>query len=83
MSDNLSQAFKRMEKKANQLMSDVSAVSVIQAPEHVYSAEAGTIEVVVNAIPKIDLEEQKWIKIRAVHDDLWERLFTPKPQSDS
>ncbi|ENK1255130.1 DUF4150 domain-containing protein [Vibrio vulnificus] len=71
LSDNLSQAFKRMEKKASQLMSDVSAVSVIQASDHVYSAEAGTIEVVVNAIPKIDLDEQKWIKIRAVHDDLW------------
>ncbi|HDY7718190.1 TPA: DUF4150 domain-containing protein [Vibrio vulnificus] len=72
LSDNLSKAFKRMEKKANQLMSDVSAVSVIQAPDHVYSAEAGTIEVVVNAIPKIDLEEQKWIKIRAIYSDRWQ-----------
>ncbi|NOI21533.1 DUF4150 domain-containing protein, partial [Vibrio coralliilyticus] len=72
LSDNLGQAFKRMEKKASQLMSDVSAVSVIQAPEHVYSAEAGTIEVVVNAIPKIDLEEQKWVKVRAIYSDRWQ-----------
>lgn len=72
LSDNLSKAFKRMEKKANQLMSDVSAVSVIQAPDHVYSAEAGTIEVVVNAIPKIDLEEQKWVKVRAIYSDRWQ-----------
>ncbi|MCU8462810.1 DUF4150 domain-containing protein [Vibrio vulnificus] len=72
LSDNLSQAFKRMEKKASQLMSDVSAVSVIQAPDHVYSAEAGTIEVVVNAIPKIDLEEQKWVKVRAIYSDRWQ-----------
>lgn len=70
--DNLSQAFKRMEKKANQLISDVSAVSVIQTPDHVYSAEAGTIEVVVNAIPKIDLEEQKWVKVRAIYSDRWQ-----------
>lgn len=72
LSDNLSQAFKRMEKKASQLMSDVSAVSVIQAPDHVYSAEAGTIEVVVNAIPKIDLQEQKWVKVRAIYSDRWQ-----------
>ncbi|MGR5389161.1 PAAR-like domain-containing protein [Vibrio crassostreae] len=72
LSDNLSQAFKRMEKKANQLISDVSAVSVIQTPDHVYSAEAGTIEVVVNTIPKIDLEEQKWVKVRAIYSDRWQ-----------
>ncbi|MFA0114339.1 PAAR-like domain-containing protein [Vibrio sp. 10N.261.46.E11] len=72
LSDNLSQAFKRMENKASQLMNDVSGVSVIQAPDHVYSAEAGTIEVVVNAIPKIDLEEQKWVKVRAIYSDRWQ-----------
>ena len=70
--DNLSQAFLRMENKASQLMSDISGISVIQAPYHVYSAEAGTIEAVINAIPKIDLEEQKWVKVRAIYSDRWQ-----------
>lgn len=71
LSDNLSSAFERLQTKAESLMNDTSEVSVIQAPDNVYSAEAGNIEVVINAILKIDLEEQKWIKIRAIHDDLW------------
>lgn len=72
LSDKLAQAFTRLEDKSKQLMSNTLGVSVIQAADNIYSAEAGTIEVVVNTLPKIDLEEQKWIKVRAIYDDLWQ-----------
>ena len=72
LSDNLSSAFERLQAKAESLISDTSGVSVIQAPDNVYSAEAGNIEVVINAILKIDLEEQKWVKIRAIYSDRWQ-----------
>ncbi|UTZ29099.1 DUF4150 domain-containing protein [Vibrio campbellii] len=70
--ESLSKAFERLRVKSEKLMSDVSGVAVIQASDNIYSAEAGKVEIVVNAILKIDLEEQKWIKLRVVHDDLWE-----------
>ncbi|AYO20548.1 DUF4150 domain-containing protein [Vibrio owensii] len=72
LSDNLSSAFERLQTKAESLMNDTSEVSIIQAPDNVYSAEAGKIEVVINAILKIDLEEQKWVKIRAIYSDRWQ-----------
>ncbi|WP_425628071.1 DUF4150 domain-containing protein [Vibrio neptunius] len=72
LTDNLASAFKRLKSKSDLLLSDVSEVSVIQAADNVYSAEAGTIEAVVNAIQKIDLEEQKWIKVRAIYSDRWQ-----------
>ena len=75
LTDNLSKAFKRLKSKSDRLLSDVSGVSVIQAPDHVYSAEAGNIEVVINAILKIDLEEQKWVKVQLFYDDPWQTPF--------
>uniref|UniRef100_UPI00311FA8DA DUF4150 domain-containing protein n=1 Tax=Vibrio sp. TaxID=678 RepID=UPI00311FA8DA len=72
LSDKLAQAFTRLEDKSQQLMSNTLGVSVIQAADNIYSAEAGTIEVVVNTLPKIDLEEQKWIKVRAIYSDRWQ-----------
>ncbi|GLT17170.1 hypothetical protein GCM10007938_09470 [Vibrio zhanjiangensis] len=72
LSDKLAQAFTRLEDKSKQLMSNTLGVSVIQAADNIYSAEAGTIEVVVNTLPKIDLEEQKWVKVRAIYSDLWQ-----------
>lgn len=72
LSDNLSKAFKRLQTKAEGLMSDTSRVSVIQAPDNIYSTEAGNIDVVMNTILKIDLEEQKWIKVRAIYSDRWQ-----------
>ena len=75
LSDNLSSAFERLQTKAESLMNDTSEVSVIQAPDNVYSAEAGNIEVVINAILKIDLEEQKWVKVQLFYDDLWQTPF--------
>ncbi|WP_456294958.1 DUF4150 domain-containing protein [Vibrio sp. AK197] len=72
LNDNLTNAFERLKTKSEQLLSDVSKVFVIQDPENAYSAEAGKADAVVNAILKIDLEEQKWIKICAVHTDLWQ-----------
>ena len=71
LSENLSKVFERLQSKAENLMSDTSEVSVIQAEDNVYSAEAGNIEVVVNTTLKVDLEERKWIKVCAVYDDLW------------
>ncbi len=70
--DNLGLAFDRLKAQSEKLMSDTSNVSVIQAPDGVSSAEARNIDVVVNAIQEIDVEEQQWVKIRAIHDDLWE-----------
>lgn len=72
LSDKLAQAFTRLEDKSKQLMSNTLGVSVIQAADNIYSAEAGTIEVVVNTLPKIDLEEQKWVKVRAIYSDRWQ-----------
>ncbi|MEZ8439213.1 DUF4150 domain-containing protein [Vibrio splendidus] len=72
LSDNLSKSFKRLQTKSESLMSDVTKVSVIQAQENIYSTEAGKIEVVINAILKIDLEEQKWVKFRAIYSDRWQ-----------
>ncbi|MBN3492236.1 DUF4150 domain-containing protein [Vibrio neptunius] len=75
LTDNLSSAFKRLKSKSDHLLSDVSEVSVIQAADNVYSAEAGVIEVVINAILKIDLEEQKWVKVQLFYDDPWQTPF--------
>ncbi|EOA9037189.1 DUF4150 domain-containing protein [Vibrio harveyi] len=70
--ENLSKAFERLRVKSEKLMSDVSGVAVIQAPDNIYSAEAGKVEVVVNTLLKIDLEEQKWLKLRAIYSDPWQ-----------
>ncbi len=76
LTDLLTQVFDDLKSKSDTLMSDVSAVRVIQASDNMYSAEAQVVNVVVNAALSIDLQEQQWVKIRAIYDDHWQ---TPLP----
>ncbi|MBU2898632.1 PAAR-like domain-containing protein [Vibrio hepatarius] len=49
--------FAKMQLRASTLMSNTANVKVIKAADNVYSAEAGTIETVVNTTQTVDLVE--------------------------
>ncbi len=70
--DILSTSLNQLKTHSEKLLLDVSQVYVIRAYDHLYSAEAGNIVMVVNTTQTIDLEEQKWVKIRAIHNDRWQ-----------
>ncbi len=48
---------------------------MILSDKSLYSSEAQIINNIVNTNLSIDLEEQQWIKVRAVHDDRWQTPF--------
>ncbi|MGN2719720.1 DUF4150 domain-containing protein [Aliivibrio fischeri] len=75
LTDKLATAFADLEKKVSSLLNNGTPVSVILSDKSLYSAEAQIISNVVNTNPNIDLEEQQWIKVRAVHDDRWQTPF--------
>lgn len=75
LTDKLATAFTDLENKASTLLSNSTPVSVILSDKSLYSAEAQIISNVVNTNLSIDLEEQQWIKVRAVHDDRWQTPF--------
>lgn len=75
LTDKLATAFTDLENKASTLLSNGTPVSVILSDKSLYSSEAQIINNIVNTNLSIDLEEQQWIKVRAVHDDRWQTPF--------
>ncbi|SGY92376.1 Putative uncharacterized protein [Moritella viscosa] len=72
LSDKFDNLFKDLQSKTNTLLNDSLPISVTKDDIGFCSAEAQKINNVVNSKLTIDLEEQKWVKIRAIHADRWQ-----------
>ena len=72
LADKLATVFDNLENKTNNLLSNGTPVSVIQSDKSLYSAEAQVINNVTNTALTIDIQEQQWVKIRAIHNDRWQ-----------